>query len=65
MTLVSAPKVGAEALVDAPLEDPSEISAADTATEVRGGAENTAVVMLAQKLGQFQSFIVRGGDVSG
>ena len=37
MTLVSAPKVGAEALVDAPPEDPSEISAADTATEVRGG----------------------------
>jgi hypothetical protein len=36
MTLASAPKVGGEALVDAPPEDPSEISAADTATEVRG-----------------------------
>ena len=32
MTLASAPKVGVEALADAP----PEISAADTATEVRG-----------------------------
>jgi hypothetical protein len=40
MTLASAPKVGVEALDDAPPEDPDEISAADTATEVRG-AENS------------------------
>ena len=51
MTLASAPKVGVEALADAPPEDLSEISAADTATEVRGAPR---IVMLAQKLGRLQ-----------
>ena len=57
MTLASAPKVGVEALVDAPPDDPSEISAADTATKVRGAPR---IVMLAQKPGQLQPFVVRG-----
>ena len=58
MTFASAPKVGVEALADAPPEDPGEISAADTATEVRGAPRT---VTLAQKPGQLQPFIVRTG----
>ena len=57
MTLVFTPKVDMGALADAPPEDPNEISAADTATEVKGAPRT---VMLAHKLGQLQPFIVRG-----
>ena len=58
MTLVFTPKVGVEALVDAPPDDPSEISAADTATEVRGGAENSNA---GPEVGPTSAFYCAGG----
>ena len=61
MTLVFTPKVDVEALADAPPEDPSEISAADTATEVRGGADNSN---FGPEAGPTSAFYCAGSDLS-